>query len=224
VEAEYRSASVAHHLTLWLIQIAASPDLIRAGLRIAADELTHSELSYRAFIAAGGEGSPHISRETLGLSTPAAPLEQLVTRAGVDVFCLGETVAVPLFKTMREGCTVPAARRVVDRVLRDEVRHRDFGWSLLGWLMEGPAAASVREQVASELPYYFARVRKNYSGPSNARLIEAEERAWGLIDLAEYVQIVDRTLERDWVPRFGRHDIDARAAWSRATGLLNRSP
>ena len=42
VEAEYRSAAITQHLTLWLIQIGASPDLLRAGLRIAGDELTHA--------------------------------------------------------------------------------------------------------------------------------------------------------------------------------------
>src|SRR5262245_36128671 len=58
VEAEYRSAARTQHLTLWLIQIGASPDLVRAGLRIAGDEIVHAEMSHRVFLAAGGEGSP----------------------------------------------------------------------------------------------------------------------------------------------------------------------
>ncbi|MEO7331341.1 MAG: ferritin-like domain-containing protein, partial [Minicystis sp.] len=40
VQAEYRSAAVTQQLTLWLIQMGASPDLISAGLRIVRDELT----------------------------------------------------------------------------------------------------------------------------------------------------------------------------------------
>src|SRR5579883_1834465 len=45
VEAEYRSAALTQHLTLWLIQVGASPDLVRAGLRIVRDEMTHAAMS-----------------------------------------------------------------------------------------------------------------------------------------------------------------------------------
>src|SRR3954452_2268452 len=90
VEAEYRSAAITQHLTLWLIQIGASPDLVRAGLRIASDEIKHAELSHRTFVAAGGEGGPRLARETLALVRHAdAPLEHDVVRVGVEVFCLG---------------------------------------------------------------------------------------------------------------------------------------
>jgi hypothetical protein len=221
VEAEYRSATVAHHLTLWLMQMGASPDLVRAGLRIAGDEMKHSEMSHRAYVAAGGVEAPRIPRETLGLRTTGEPLEHDVTRTGVEVFCLGETVAVPLFKTMREGCSVPPARRTLDRVLRDEVRHRDFGWSLLGWLLELTVAPALRAIVVRELPTYFARVRRNYgAGALPTPEVTDEERAWGLIRVTRYTEIVHRTLERDWVPRFARHGIDAKTAWTGATAML----
>src|SRR5690242_6190589 len=128
VEAEYRSAAITQHLTLWLLQIGASPDLVRAGLRIAADEIDHAELSHEVFQDAGGTAAPALARESLELRrTPGAPLEHDVARIGVEVFCLGETVAVPLFRELRAECTVPGARRALDRILRDEVRHRDFG-------------------------------------------------------------------------------------------------
>ena len=144
VEAEYRSAAITQHLTLWLIQIGASPDLVRGGLRIAADEMAHAELSHRTFVAAGGVGGPQLARESLELKRhPGAPLEHDVARVGVEVYCLGETVAVPLFKELREPCSVPVARRALDRILRDEVRHRDFGWALLGWLVEHSADVGI---------------------------------------------------------------------------------
>ena len=40
-------------------------------------------------------------------------------RASVEIFCLGETLAVPLFKELREQCTVPVARRALDCILRE---------------------------------------------------------------------------------------------------------
>lgn len=215
VQAEYRSAAIAHHLTLWLIQLGASPDLLDAGLRIVKDELTHARMSHRAFSAAGGRGAPQLAQETLGLTRPAnEPLVLSAARAGVEMFCLGETVAVPLFKELREGCSVPAARRALDRVLRDEVRHRDFGWMLLGWLMEQPAREAVVGLVRAELPAMFSRLRRSYAPPHAKRTsIPPEDRAWGLMPAARYGEILERSVSRDYVPRFGEHSIDAAAAW-----------
>lgn len=221
VEEEYRSAAITQNLTLWLMQVAASPDLVRAGLRIVADELTHAELSHRAYVAAGGEDEANIPRETLQVPRrPNEPLEHDVTRVAVRVFCLGETVAVPLFKALRDGCTVPVARRVLDRVLRDEVRHRDFGWALLGWLLEQPNAEILREIAARELPGYFGRLRLSYGAGARAQdRIDDADRIWGLMPPAEYAAAVDRTLERQWVPRFARVGIDARRAWDQSLGV-----
>lgn len=220
VEAEYRSAAIAQHLTLWLIQIGASPDLVRAGLRIVADEITHAEMSHRVYVTAGGAESPHLVRESLGLARHEdVPLEHDVVRAAVEVFCLGETVAVPLFKELRESCTVPVARRALDRILRDEVRHRDFGWALFGWLLEHPAppaADELRAIVAAELPHWFRRLRASYAPPSSREepAMSAADRAWGLMPISLYRAAIDKAFTRDWKPRFERLGIDAHAAWT----------
>lgn len=215
MEEEYRSSAIAQNLTLWLTQIGASPDLVHAGLRIGDDEMVHSEMSHGVLEAAGGDAPAPIARETLELArTPGEPLEHDVTRVAVRVFCLGETVAVPLFRRMRDGCTVPVARRTLDRVLRDEVRHRDFGWSLLAWLLEHSIARALRELTKASLPADFARLRGAYGASPQLTEIDAKDRAWGLMSPSEYASATERTLERDWIPRFGKLGIDARRAWS----------
>jgi hypothetical protein len=222
VEAEYRSAAITQHLTLWLIQIGASPDLIHDGLRIVTDELAHAELSHATFVAAGGQGMQAIPRESLGLRLrPDEPLESAVARYGVEIFCLGETVAVPLFKVLREECVVPAARAALDRVLKDEVRHRDFGWMLLEHLLELGAAPLVRAVVGGELGAMLARLRRNYApvGGEVKRAIPAEDRAWGLMPIARYAEILERTLERDYRPRFARLGFAVDDAWKQACDL-----
>lgn len=214
VEAEYRSSAITQHLTLWMTQIGASPDLLKAGLRIADDEIVHSDMSYRVYCAAGGDAGPQIARETLGLTRSGEALERDVTRVGVEIFCLGETVAVPLFKELREPCVVPSAKRALDRILRDEVRHRDFGWTLLGWLSEHPMWPELRALVIAELPTWFGKLRRSYapSGVESAPMPD-EDRAWGLMPLALYRASVEKALERDWIPRFAKLGIDARAAF-----------
>jgi hypothetical protein len=210
VEAEYRSASITQHLGLWLIQIGAPPELIHDALRIVGDEMVHAELSHVVFVAAGGSGAPALARETLGLPRSRAPIEHDVLRHGVEVFCLGETIAVRLFKRLRSRCTVPEARRTLDRVLRDEVRHRDFGWTLLEWLLANPTGPELRALLGAELPGMLKRQRARYAGATLARRdrlhgtpsMSADERAWGLMPLGEYAAAVDETWARDYAPRF----------------------
>lgn len=221
VEAEYRSAVLTQELTLWLMQAGASPDLLRDGLRIVEDELTHAELSMDAYRAAGGTSMPTLARETLTLARRGGdPLEHDILRVAGDGFCLGETVAVPLFKNLRDGCSVPVARKALDRILRDEVRHRAFGWDLLEWLLGGPLGAELRGLVERELPSWFERIRRCYAPAFAGQFTEVSEadRSWGLMAPARYAAVVERTWERDWKPRFAELGVDAAPAWERARG------
>jgi len=218
VEAEYRSAAITQHLTLWLIQAAAPPDLITDGLRIVGDELAHAQLSHDVYVAADGEAAARLDRGQLELPRrPHEPVERDLARWGVEVFCLGETVAVPLFRRLRERCTVTVARRALDRVLRDEVRHRQFGWDMLDWLLSLGDADAYRAVIRSELPRMFAGLERSY-GETNAREQPADaigdaERAWGLAPAVEYADILARTFTRDFEPRFRDRGIDGRTAW-----------
>jgi hypothetical protein len=206
IEAEYRSAALTQQLTLWLTQMAASPDLIRAGLRITSDELHHAALSHKVARAAGAGGITIVTIDRGQLELPRqGALEDDVLHACVAIFCLGETVAVPLFRALREPCTVPSARKALDRILRDEVRHRDFGWTLLAWLIECDGGR--RDKVQRDLPSMVKDLLDSYGKPTRERPLSDEERAWGLMPARDYKQILIRSLERDHRPRFARLQI-----------------
>jgi hypothetical protein len=219
VEAEYRSGAHAQHLTLWLMQLGAPPELVSLGLDVVRDELAHTELSAAVYAAAGVRAPPPLGRDSLRLAEPAGvPLEELVLRTGVEMFCLGETVAVRLFARLRAACTVEVAADALARIQADEVRHRDFGWSLLAWLLHTPMESRFRALLAHELPAMLARVRMSYGGLALARYGEAElaartkrmdpaARAWGLMAVGEYVEAVDETHVRDYLPRFAELGI-----------------
>ena len=226
IEAEYGSAAIAQHLGLWLIQIGASPDLVRASQRVARDELVHAAHARRVYVAAGGTGTAVIDRAVLGLVRhPDLPLELDVARTCVEVFCLGETVAVRLFAALRSGCTVAPARAALDRVLRDEVRHRDLGWDLLAWLLDLPVGPEVRRLVARELPGMLARLRGNYAPPGSVADadIRPQARSAGAMSVARYASVTERSVVRDHLPRFARLGIDAQAAWEEASRAQPRA-
>lgn len=217
IESEYRSAAFTQNLTLWLTQAAASPDLIREGLRIAEDELAHSELSYDVYRVAGGDDPPIIDLNMLSLPRRGESLDIDVVCVSAEMFCLGETVAVALFGHFRQVASHPAARRALDRIVRDEVRHRDFGWTLLEWLLETDELGLRRRAVQQELPAMFARLEATYGevgAPVGGDLpVSEEDRAWGIAAGGEYAAILRRTVERDYLPRLAHLGFEAAAAW-----------
>ena len=208
-EAEYRSAAIAHHFALWLIQLGASPDLIRDALVIVDDELAHAELAHRVCNAVGAPVAQPLSHETLQLTpnTRMSLFENTVL-AGVRVFCLGETVAVRLFSHLRTSCTQPIAKEALDRIVVDEVRHRDFGWNFLDWVLTHHDSNRVRTMVTEYLPDMLAQLEASY-GCSAVGVdgFTEPDRPWGLAPARDYAQILQRTIANDYVPRFARHDI-----------------
>jgi hypothetical protein len=217
VEAEYCSSAITQTLTLWMTQAAVSPDLIAEGLRIAQDELDHAELSMAVYQAAGGTEMPRIDRRSLTFAATGAQLEDDIVLFALEIFCLGETVAVPLFRSLRERCEEPIARTALDRILVDEVRHRDFGWALLTWMLEQhPERAAL---VRRRLPSAFASIRRSYAPAFSgaiANALPSEAVRWGLMDPPDYAACLARTFERDWLPRLARLGIDATVAWTTA--------
>jgi hypothetical protein len=209
IAAEYTSAAITHQLTLWLIQAGAPPDLIDAGLAIVGDELAHSRLSHEVYSAAGGSKAPALVRDQLGLPRTQPTLELDLVDAITRVFCLGETVAVPLFGHLRERCTVAEPRAALDRILVDEVRHREFGWDTLDWLA---TIVDVPAHLGPRLPAMFVELHASY-GSGNQTIVEddgaisADERAWGLAPPREYAEILARTIEKDYRPRFSARGI-----------------
>jgi hypothetical protein len=212
IAAEYTSAAITQHLVLWLIQAGAPPDVIEQGLAIVGDELVHSRMSHEVYVAAGGTLPPSIVREHLGLARRSQSLEHDILGIAVRVFCLGETVAVPLFAHLRERCTVGVARDALDRILRDEVRHRDFGWDLLDWLCTSPIAEDVAPRVAAGLPAMLGELEQSYGignpaiAGDDGGMTEAE-RAWGLAPPREYAAILAATVEKDYRPRFAARGV-----------------
>ena len=210
VEAEYRSAALTANLAHWLLQVGASHDLVRMALAIVDDELVHAELSaevVEAVLADTGlprPTSPPVARESLALERRWEPLELDIAATCLEGFCLGETIAIPLFMDMRERATAPAARAVLDRIVVDEVRHRDFGWLLFEWLLSGREGALVRRFSARELPAMCQRLEASYGALMDEIALPRGLDAWGMMPGVAYARALGRTARREWLPRLGQ--------------------
>jgi hypothetical protein len=211
VIAEYGSAAVTHSLLGWLLRLGASPTLLHEGTRIIDDELVHAEMAFAVLSQAGGTEVE--LGGTLGVELePGLSLLANACALGTRVFCLGETVAVRLFKRLRAGATVPVARAALDRVLADEVRHRDFGWLLLEWLAQQPQWRELQQLIEARLPRWFDEL-DHYYGGSLEGPFDDECRRWGLMPHVEYRQALLETVERDYRPRFAEYGIRVQMAF-----------
>lgn len=209
--AEYRSAGITHSLVGWLLQLGASPTLLHEGVRIIDDELIHAEMAFAVALASGGRaGNVDLNASSLGLTAdPELTLLENACVHGVRTFCLGETVAVRLFKRLREGATVEPARRALDRVLTDEVRHRDFGWLLLEWLAQRPEWPALAQLIRAHLPGWLRDLQASYAPEAPNVAFDPLWRTWGLMPPEEYRAALLETVERDYIPRFAEYGIDA---------------
>ena len=207
VQAEYRSAAITAQVLQWGIRFGLPRPLLDSAGRIVADELDHASLSHACLVALGGpdqavdldqaELSPRLAAE--------GPLASLVDTV-LSAFCFGETFAVPLFSAMRAGTTHPAARPVLDRILRDEAAHRAFGWEALDALLDLDPEG-VRARVGAALPAVIAAFGRAYGEAQGGPPLRPEERAAGLLDGAAYRRIFQDTLHGDILPRLARRGI-----------------
>lgn len=204
VQAEYRSSVQAARTVHLLLLCGLDEDLARDGMRIVADELDHARLSHEVRLALGGGEEP-VPVEMGAGAASSPPLLELIDLAVRD-FCLGETLAVPLFAAMRLEGTQPEVRTVLERILRDEARHRQFGWDLLDALLEVDGA-TVRERIAQRLPGWLEGFRAAYGMAPGASPLSPQEEEAGLMAPGRYKEVHDRCLAEDIRPRFAERGI-----------------
>lgn len=207
VRAEYGSAAVTAQVVQWAIACGLPDPVLRTGLRVVSDELDHADLAHGVAVAIGAHDQPEpVGVEDLCPPVSALGLGASLLDAVLRSFCLGETLAVPLFAAMRQGTEHPVARAALDRILRDEAVHRAFAWDALDALIELDGDG-VRARAMQELPAMIGGFQRAYVDLPEHDPITDDERAVGLLSGAEYARITARALRDDILPRFAQRGI-----------------
>lgn len=206
-EAEYGSSAITVQYVHWLQRVGASPDLIKQGLRIAADEMNHAELAYAIAIEAGSREAPQINDATLCPAIKHQTLRKAVFQRNLRFYCLGETLAIPLFQAMREHSTQQNVIAAYSQILQDEGRHSDYGWLGLAWMAEN--WLETPQWLATLLPDLLQNVIAEYSLDDEYQpKLTPQERAWGMLPKADYGRIVQQTIRHTYSKKFAHYDID----------------
>lgn len=132
---EHASARVFGELIGGMMRAGLPADETHRVADMVRQELDHARLCAKVLVAIGEEPVAELP-ELAFVPThedAVSPLEA-VLRNVISIGCCSETVAVALVATERELAGPPALRRVLDRILRDEIKHSRFGWRLVSRL------------------------------------------------------------------------------------------
>ncbi len=188
--AEYRSAAIAGEMLHWVISLGVPTQIVALVHEMVADELAHANLSRDVHAAAGGQAAEVVVRRSdlsFGLFT-AESLERRALAAAFSEFVVHESIALEAFRAMSSGPLVPAVRRCVRTVIRDEARHRRSGALLFHTLVTQLDEA---EWLREWIPVAIQHVAGAYVAGSN---VTHDERQWGLLDQPAYDRARHRAL------------------------------
>jgi len=208
VQAEYASATITAQYVHWLQRVAASPDLIKQGLRISDDEMVHAELAFSIAEQAGSSATLVLNDAQLNPIETFSSLQKCIFERNLRFYCLGETVAIPLFKAMLKNAEIEEVIIVYRQILKDEGRHSDYGWLSLAWMMaHWPESALWLEEL---LPSALVSIKNEYIVDSESPYpaLTEKERQWGMIEVQQYSDILLQTISTQYQKQLSAYNID----------------
>lgn len=193
---EHAAIAAFARVSLELLAVGAPPALLAATHQAAIDEVEHARLGFG--LASRYAGRP-VAPGRFPFGLPVLPTGDLVALAVSTARegCVGETVATMLALAALPRTTDPAARRVLEVIVRDETRHVELAWRTVRW-----AIARGGDEVAQAVREVFVRAAR--TGVAVPLRGEAEDTrllaAHGLLTRAQAVAAGEEALRRVILP------------------------
>jgi hypothetical protein len=186
----------------------ASSNVTGLAREAAAEELRHAELCGMLSRHFGGLPASVESLPLRRLAPPELGPRDALAYEVVAVCCVTETLSTALLGGLVERATDPLARRSLQSILRDEVRHSRLGWAYLAETAPPTAMASVSRHLPALLA---ATLADELFDESTVAFGEAALAGLGQLERAERRRIVHETLERVVFPGLELFGADAEA-------------
>lgn len=218
MEAEHRSTAVFAAMATQLMEANATLDAKAVVLRMAQDELRHTELCAEVVRALGGDPRCTVQTNLVPLARhPGRSPEERALRNVIYGCCLSETVNAARFVDALETIGEPLMRDATRLLLADERLHSQFGFFYLeAWRPWLDAHPDVRGSIERYLRHAFVIFERELSGVGHAPApMTDEERALGLPDRQRLPETFYATVEHAIVPGLERFGIDAGTSWKR---------
>ena len=208
--AEYRSVPVFLGLAAQLHEAGATLDAQTVMLRLAQDELRHTEICAGLLEALGDEAKDPVDTVSPPLAAHAGcSPEERVLRNVIYACCLSEMVAVARLVDSLEWVTEPRIRQILRSLIADEVLHGQFGFLYLEAVApDGETCASL----ATYLVHAFAILEQEMI--YRAAPASNEARRLGVIDGPRACEVFYGAMESAIIPGLERFGIAAGRAWT----------
>jgi hypothetical protein len=218
MRSEHRSVQVFLQVAGQLIEAGAPLDAQAVMVRLAQDEIRHTEICGQVVVALGGEAAFDVDATIRPLATHAGcSAVERALRNVIYTTCLSEMVACARLVDALEHTTDEVVRAATRAVLADEVLHGSFGFHYLASL--APAIAgepAMRDSLAGYLQHAFAVLERELVAPlAGIALPSPGAIALGVIDPRRAHDVFFNTIDHAIVPALEVHGIAAGDAWRR---------
>jgi hypothetical protein len=217
---EHASARVFGALLAQMMRAGLPASEIHRVAQMAQQELDHGVLCARVLRALGAHAIAELPElEEVPDHGEVSPLEA-VLRNVISIGCCSETVAVALVATEREQAGPPALREVLDRILRDEVRHARFGWRLMTTTaldrgLKDGLSEYLHDVFAHQIRFHAPFLEMPCAAEAGLAIGAPHGRSNWAVFLATMNEIV--------VPGLERCGLGARSAWDEVSRELLRA-
>ena len=129
---EHASIAAFARFTMLLVGVGAPPDLVHGSQRASLDEIAHARACFGLAERYAGHARGPAAVSLEGVLARPVTLEE-VAALTVHEGCVGETLGVLLASEQLAGATDPAVRKMLQKVVRDEMRHAELAWRFVKW-------------------------------------------------------------------------------------------
>jgi hypothetical protein len=214
---EHRSTTVFCYLSAQLMEANATLDAKLVMLRMAQDELRHTETCGRVVETLGGKASRMSRIDVAPLAVhPGCSPEERAMRNVIYTTCLSEMTAVANFVDTLDRMGDPFMRARTRDLLADEVLHGQFGFHYLAsWKPWLDANETVRGSIHRYLRHAFAVIERVLGGkpPPGTPRPTADQEALGFVDPFRASEVFYGTMEGAVIPALDTYGFDASRAW-----------
>ena len=214
MRAEHESVPALTALAGQLVEAGATLDVQGVVLRMALDELRHTEICGEAVRALGGEAAFEIAEPPRLAVWPGVGPEERALRNVIFGNTLVETVNTANLVDILDTMTDPYLRERTRLLLADEVQHASFGFDYLAawgpWLADH---ADVRRSLDRWLPRAFVELDRARSGGMQSKTLTQDQIALGLPDPLRLTTVMCETVEGAILPALESYGLDATTAW-----------
>jgi hypothetical protein len=209
---EHRSVPVFLLLAAQLVEAGAPLDAQTVMIRMAQDEVRHTEICGRMLVALGAEPAMTVDVSVEPLAAhEGCTVRERTLRNVLYTTCLSEMIAIARQTDALEHTDDETARAVTRAILTDEVMHGMFGFH---YLEARPVEDELSASLSTYLVHAFAILEEEMVAPlARVARPSAEAMRLGVIDPVRARDVFYATIEHAIVPGLERHGLGAARSW-----------